>query len=58
VTISSQVFVLACPLYNNIRRNLFVVILGINGKIDLNIILYRNTELSTDQIKDSSLSKR
>jgi hypothetical protein len=49
---------MACPLYNNIRRNLFVVILEINGKIDLNIILYRNTELSTDQIKDSSLSKR
>ena len=49
---------MACPLYNNIRRNLFVVILGINGKIDLNINLYRNTELSTDQIKDSNLSKR
>ena len=49
---------MACPLYNNIRRNLFVVVLGINGKIDLNINLYRNTELSTDQTKDSNLSKR
>jgi hypothetical protein len=49
---------MAFPLYNNIRRNLFVVILEINDKIDLNIILYRNTELSTDEIKDSNLSKR
>ena len=40
-----------CPLYDNIRRNVFVI-LRIYDEIDLNIILYENTELSIDQNKD------
>ena len=37
-----------CPIYDNIRRNLFLT-LRIYGEIYLNIILDGNTELSVDQ---------
>jgi len=46
-----------CPLYDNIRRNL-CVILRMYGEIDFNIIVYGNTELSIDQDKDMFFSKR
>ena len=39
--------------YDNIRGHLFVI-LRIYGEIDLNIILYGNTELSIDQSNDVS----
>jgi len=38
-------------LYDNIRRHL-LVILRIYSEIDLNVILYANTELPIDQNKD------
>jgi hypothetical protein len=40
-----------CPLYDKIRRNVFVI-LRTYGKKDLNVTLYGNTELSVDQNKD------
>ena len=40
-----------CPLYDDIRRNV-CAILRIDGEIDLNVILYGNTDLSIDQNKD------
>jgi hypothetical protein len=48
-----------CPLYDDIRRNWFVI-LRIYREIDLNIILYGNTELSRSKqwyfLHGSSLS--
>ena len=44
-------FIMECPLYDDITRNLFVIV-RIYGEMDLNIILYGNTELSIDQNKD------
>jgi hypothetical protein len=49
-------FFIECPLYDNIRRNLFVF-LRIFGEIDLNVILYGNTELLIDQNKDITFNR-
>jgi hypothetical protein len=45
------IFFMECPLYNNIRRNL-LVILRVYDEIDLNVIVYGNTECSINQNKD------
>ena len=41
-------YFLDCPLYNEIRHNLFLV-LRIYGDIDLNVIMYGNGNLSVEQ---------
>ena len=47
-------FYLLNVFYDNIRRTLFVI-LRIYDKIDLNVILYGNTELSIDKKKKEIL---
>jgi len=44
-----------CSLYDNIKQTKLFVILRIYGEIDLNIILYGNTELPIHKNNDNNI---